>query len=110
MKEGGPRKSPASSTPTAGHSPPDATEPLSTPANSQAANNGLGPTLSGPSEAMVGSPLKKSRPSLPGMEDDTLHKRLGLGVAGGIGDVLGRIEHAEKGKKQGQAAEVDEEL
>ncbi|KAI9827288.1 MAG: hypothetical protein M1832_005426 [Thelocarpon impressellum] len=123
LNEASPRKSPASASPATGHTPPQASESVFSPP-SFTANNGT-PSSSQrktqpqtPDDAIVGSPMKKSRPSLPGPDDDTLHKRLGLGVPGGIGDVLGRIEKAETGpvasKPEGEAkgggGNADEEL
>ena len=45
----------------------------------------------------VGSPMKKHRASLAGVEDDTLTRRLGAGVArpGAIGEILESIGHAQ---------------
>ena len=41
---------------------------------------------------MIGSPLKKARASLPGVDEDSLRAKFGLGVSGVRGDVLGAIE------------------
>ena len=38
---------------------------------------------------MVGSPLKKARASLPGVDEESLRAKFGLGMSG---DVLGAIE------------------
>ena len=45
----------------------------------------------------VGSPLKKHRASLAGVDDDALTRRLGPGVAmpGAIGEILESIGHAQ---------------
>ena len=87
------RRSPSTNTPPTGHSPADQIDPSLTPPPSRGflANN-LAPTA-GP-DAVIGSPLKRSRPSLPGTEDESLRNRLGLGLSPGIGDVLGRIDRA----------------
>ena len=37
---------------------------------------------------MVGSPLKKARASLPGVDEEYLRAKFGLGVSGARGDVL----------------------
>ena len=41
--------------------------------------------------AVVGSPLKKQRASLPGLDDEMMRRRLGGGIGGAIGEVLGSI-------------------
>ncbi len=48
-----------------------------------------------PDETTIGSPLKKQRASLPGMDDENMRKRFGLGFAGGMGDILGPSETSE---------------
>lgn len=46
---------------------------------------------------MIGSPLKKQRASLSGIDEESLRSKFGLGLLGASGDVLGRIEHDKKG-------------
>ncbi len=41
--------------------------------------------------AIIGSPMKKSRPSLAGAEDDAVRKRLGLGLFGSTGEALAGV-------------------
>jgi len=63
----------------------------------------------GPQKAddiIVGSPMKKQRASLSGLDDEIMQRRLGLGLSGGMGDVLGLISHADCSVKK----EEDEEL
>ena len=52
-----------------------------------------------PDEAMIGSPLKKQRASLSGLDEESLRSKFGLGLLGAQGDVLGRIEQ-EKGASE----------
>lgn len=42
---------------------------------------------------MIGSPLKKQRASMSGLDEETMRSKLGLGLLGANGDVLGAIEH-----------------
>ncbi|MCJ1361111.1 hypothetical protein MMC16_000208 [Acarospora aff. strigata] len=57
-------------------------------------------------DAIVGSPLKKQRASLSGLDGEIMKGRLGLGLSGGIGDILGTIDHSDGRVKK----EDDEEL
>jgi hypothetical protein len=41
------------------------------------------------SEAFIGSPLKKQRASISGVDDEALRKRMGSGPLTGIHDILG---------------------
>jgi hypothetical protein len=45
----------------------------------------------------VGSPMKKHRASMAGLDDDTVTRRLGAGMAmpGAIGEILGSIGHSQ---------------
>ena len=69
-------------------------------------------------DAIVGSPLKRARASLPGGESTDLgrHDGLGLGLSGMAGDIMGRIEQDQKQQQQQQQdqqikrEEEDEEL
>ena len=45
------------------------------------------------STGALGSPLKKARSSVSGVNDDDMRKRFGLGLHGVKADVLGAIEH-----------------
>lgn len=40
-------------------------------------------------ESIVGSPLKKQRASLAGLDDEMMRRRLGLGFGGTLGEILG---------------------
>ena len=41
---------------------------------------------------MIGSPLKRQRASVSGLNEETLRSKFGLGLLGVSGDVLGAIE------------------
>ena len=41
---------------------------------------------------MIGSPLKRQRASVSGHDEESLRSKLGLGLLGANGDVLGAIE------------------
>ena len=83
------RKSPPSNTPTAGSTPPYIPgDNLSPPALlPSTVYDGAAPKAS--EDFMVGSPLKKARASLPGVDEESLRAKFGLGMSG---DVLGAIE------------------
>lgn len=49
-----------------------------------------------PDDAMIGSPLKKQRASLSGLDEESLRSKFGLGLLGTQGDVLERIEQDEQ--------------
>jgi hypothetical protein len=42
-----------------------------------------------PEDSFVGSPLKKQRASIPGLDDEMMRRRLGLGLGGTLGEILG---------------------
>lgn len=93
------RKSPASNSPTRGSTPPLASGSAVTPPNifTGATSHDLkAPKLL--EDSLIGSPLKKQRASLPGLDDGSVRQRLGLGLgmtSGGNGsgvDVMGRID------------------
>ncbi|KAL9044053.1 MAG: hypothetical protein Q9214_002783 [Letrouitia sp. 1 TL-2023] len=90
------RKSPASNSPTAGSTPSDAPNLATTPPAllpSMAFDLGSSKALdSGP----VGSPLKRARASLSGLDEETMGKRLGLGFSGTVADAIAQAA------KQGQ--------
>ena len=48
-----------------------------------------------PDETIIGSPLKKQRASLSGLDEESLRSKFGLGLLGAQGDVLGRIEQEQ---------------
>jgi len=49
----------------------------------------------------VGSPMKKHRASMAGLDDDTATRRLGAGMAmpGAISEILGSISHAQANQR-----------
>ena len=85
------RKSPPSNTPTAGSTPPyipgDRLSPPLLPGTTYDAG-----AIKTADSFMVGSPLKKARASLPGVDEESLRAKFGLGLSGVRGDVLGAIE------------------
>lgn len=106
--EGSPttRKSPASNTPTRGSTPPLISSNAPTPPTlfTSASQDLKAPKLL--EEGIVGSPLKKQRASLSGLDDEAMRHRLGLGLSGMTNDVMGRIEQEKDIKRE----EPDEEL
>ena len=56
----------------------------------------------------VGSPLKKHRASMAGIDDDTVTRRLGAGMAmpGALGEILGSIGHAQAGSSSEKFGDV----
>lgn len=42
---------------------------------------------------MIGSPLKRQRGSVSGLDEEAMRSKFGLGLLGASGDVLGAIEH-----------------
>lgn len=60
-----------------------------------------GGSTKAPDEAIIGSPLKKQRASLSGIDEESLRSKFGLGLLGGQGDVLGRIEQDQREEGQG---------
>ncbi|KAL8849745.1 MAG: hypothetical protein Q9221_005289 [Calogaya cf. arnoldii] len=103
------RKSPASNTPTAGSTPPhgsnlEATPPILLP--NAKFDLGSSKTLD---SGMVGSPLKRARASVSGLnlDEDAMRHRLGLELSETFtGNVEAQIEQAKPVKKE----EEDEEL
>lgn len=55
----------------------------------------------------MGSPLKKARASVSGLDDDALRQRMGLGPSALSADILGRIAQDQVVKKE---EDEDEEL
>ncbi|KAL8768648.1 MAG: hypothetical protein Q9209_005207 [Squamulea sp. 1 TL-2023] len=101
------RKSPASNTPIAGSTPPNTSSLMNTPPM-------LLPDTAfdlGSSEAFdsgtIGSPLKRARASVSGLDEEGMRQRLGLGLLGVLASNVGApIEQAKSIKKE----EEDEEL
>lgn len=88
------RKTSKSTTPTTTNTPP--ANDVSTTPPSLAGMTHLDTNLERASdETVVGSPLKKQRASLPGLDDDVVRRRLGSGLAGAIGEILGAIDHGQ---------------
>ena len=91
------RKSPPSHTPTAGSTPPYqqnvAQSPTTLlPSTVYDGGNSNGGTSKAPEDAMIGSPLKRQRASVSGLDEDAMRSKFGLGLLGASGDVLGAIE------------------
>lgn len=55
-------------------------------------------------EAIIGSPMKRARASVSGVEDEATRQGLGLGLSA---DIMGRIEQDKEVKKE---PDEDEEL
>ena len=108
LNEGSPatRKSPASNTPTRGSTPPLIFSNTTTPPTlfTSVSQDIKTPKLL--EEGIVGSPLKKQRASLSGLDDEAMRQRLGLGLSGMGTDVMGRIEQEKEIKTEAP----DEEL
>ncbi|KAI4166167.1 MAG: hypothetical protein LQ342_000053 [Letrouitia transgressa] len=106
------RKSPASNSPTAGSTPSDAPNLATTPPAllpSMAFDLGSSKALdSGP----VGSPLKKARASLSGLDEETMGKRLGLGLSGTVADAISQAakQGQDDSKMEKEPANEQEEL
>lgn len=107
------RRSPASNTPTAGSDTPPSTATLSTtpPALLTSAAYDKPPETDA-DDFVVGSPLKRQRASLPGLDDEVMRKRFGLGLAAGMAEGLGPgpgpVERSEREAK-GADVKVEEE-
>ncbi|CAL8578145.1 hypothetical protein XPA_003947 [Xanthoria parietina] len=101
------RKSPASNTPTAGSTPPHASRLATTPpALLPNAKFDLGSSKAFDS-GTVGSPLKRARASVSGLDEDAMRQRFGLGLSETLtGNGGGQIDLAVPIKKE----EEDEEL
>ena len=104
-------RSPASNTPTAGSETPPSASNLSTtpPALLTSAAYDKRQEKE-PDEVVIGSPLKKQRASLPGLDDEVMRKRFGLGLSGNTGDVLGAIDHSEREVRMEAEGVEEEEL
>lgn len=113
LNEGSPatRKSPASNTPTRGSTPPLVSSNAATPPTlfTSVSQDLKTPKLL--EEGIVGSPLKKQRASLSGLDDEAMRQRLGLGLSGMANDVMERIEQEKDIKTEEiKTEEPDEEL
>lgn len=51
-------------------------------------------------EDIIGSPLKKQRASLSGIDDEAMRKRFGLGLSGVVGDLMARIDQDKEIKTE----------
>jgi hypothetical protein len=94
LTENAPRKTPNSTTPTDGNSPAQlGHDPSHTPPTAPLDVLGA-KTLTTPKaldEALIGSPLKRQRPSVAGFDEDadTIRQRLGMGAGSNtVGDGL----------------------
>ena len=85
----GQRKSPPSNTPTAGSTPPYIPGDKLSPPALLPSTVYDGTASKASEDFMVGSPLKKARASLPGVDEESLRAKFGLGMSA---DVLGAIE------------------
>lgn len=111
------RRSPASNTPTGGSTPPPNLNSAASPAV-------LLPSsifdLEAPrafDETIIGSPLKKQRASVTGLDDEAMKRRLGLGLSGATGDILAPIdpvhvkeEHGHVEDQLTKALDYDEQM
>lgn len=86
------RKSPASNTPAGGSTPPHNLNPGTNPAILPPASIFELEAPRAFEEANIGSPLKKQRASVTGLDDEAIKRRLGLGLAGLTGDLLAQID------------------
>lgn len=60
-------------------------------------------------EADIGSPLKKQRASVTGLDDEAMKRRLGLGLSGVTGDILSQIDKPVVQVKEEEERSNDEE-
>lgn len=84
-----PRKTSKSNTPTAGSTPPatSSTPPPPLPGSTKLETSF--DFSQNTDDFTVGSPLKKQRASLPGLDDEMTRRRFGLGFGATLGDMLG---------------------
>lgn len=103
------RKSPASNTPTAESTPPKLSSLASTPP-ALLPNTAFDPVFNQVFDSgTIGSPLKRARASVSGVDDEALHQRLGLGLSGVVESEVARPAEAAKSAKTSEE-EDDEEL
>ena len=86
------RKSPPSNTPTAGSTPPYLQNVAQSPTTLLPNTVYDGGASKAPEDAMIGSPLKRQRASVSGLDEEAMKSKFGLGLLGASGDVLGAIE------------------
>ncbi|CAF9915010.1 MAG: hypothetical protein ALECFALPRED_009900 [Alectoria fallacina] len=97
------RKSPPSTTPTAGSTPPYQQDVGNSPTTVLPSTVYDGGSSNAPEDAMIGSPLKRQRASVSGLDEEAMRSKFGLGLLGASGDVLGAIEQDKN--NAGPAAE-----
>lgn len=86
------RRSPPSNTPTAGSTPPYPQNAAQSPATLLPSTVYDGGPSKAAEDAMIGSPLKRQRASVSGLDEEGMRLKFGLGLLGANGDVLGAIE------------------
>lgn len=102
------RKSPASNSPTAGSTPPHASDLASTLPSLLPSTTFDFASSRGFDSGTVGSPLKRARASVSGQDFEATRHHLGLGLAGIVaGDISTASEEAKPIKKE---VDEDEEL
>ncbi len=89
------RKSPASNTPNGESTPPHNLDPSIAPVTLPSASIFELEAPRAFDEANIGSPLKKQRASVTGLDDEAIKRRLGLGLAGLTGDLLAQIDSVQ---------------
>ncbi|KAI4109409.1 MAG: hypothetical protein L6R37_000566 [Teloschistes peruensis] len=102
------RKSPASNTPTAESTPPHLSSLASTPP-ALLPNTAFDPVFNKVFDSgTIGSPLKRARASVSGVDEEALHQRLGLGLSGMVAsEATGPVEHAKSAKSnEGEEEEL----
>lgn len=107
------RRSPASNTPTGGSTPPHILNSTASPAILfPPGSSGSIFDLETPrafDETNIGSPLKKQRASVAGLDDEAMKRRLGLGLSGVTGaDVLSQIDKEESSHREEETRLTDE--
>ena len=90
------RKSPASTSPTAGSTPPKPTIFEALPPQLLSSTS-FDPTARA---EVIGSPVKRARASVSGADDDSLRQTSGFGDSGLSADIMGRIEQDRASKKE----------
>lgn len=86
------RRSPASNTPTRGTTPPHFLNSTASPALPPPASIFDLEAPQAFDETNIGSPLKRQRASVTGLDDEAMKRRLGLGLSGITADSLAQIE------------------
>ncbi|KAL8900447.1 MAG: hypothetical protein Q9207_005695 [Kuettlingeria erythrocarpa] len=102
------KKSPASNTPTAESTPPPASKLTDTPPPQLLPNTVFDLKPAGAFDSgTIGSPLKRARASVSGLDEETMWQRLGLGLSGVVAGGAAPMQEAKTIKKE---ADEDEEL